>query len=692
MHEKTDSKSRTYFQGGGERPGALAKPEVNQRVLRPNDLFALAYVHEAKLAPDGRLVAYVVSRTDETADRESFELILEELAIGWGGVGSVADARSAHGAGRTLAKLDRIDSPRWGPDGRHLAFVGSAGGMSRIYVLDVDAEAGDARALTPENLSVRGPLSWSPDGVTIAFTVARMPERGDFRRITSRLFQSEGQGIVEGLAIELHLLDTRTTEVRRLEVGKAHCLQPAFSPCGKRILFMCSSMLSAFSLALNKGMRLCTLDLESGHIEELLDARWAMSAAAWSPCGERIVFAGAHDSDLTVPTLGLWVVDRDGANPQCRTAGAIGNVGLRVHHDMPTWEAVQNNIFVVPEASHAYSTVATHGCAEIWRIALDGDVECRSVLSGERSHLLMDVRTRTSQLLFGTTDLHSPWELYLANLEERETRKLTHLNDSVLSRWPKLNVEHLQFRSADSLPIEAWYLSRADRSGRKPTVMFIHGGPFLATGHAFRYDFHLLAANGYGVLFANFRGSAGYGEPFARSIMNDWGARGFPDHIAAVDCAIERGLADRERIGVWGASHGGFATCWIVTHSDRFRAAVAEASVTNFATLYYLSDAPHLFSYDLGGRPHEIPDVYRSRSPLTYASRCKTPTLMLHGDADIRCPMAEAEQFYRALHDVGCATELVQVPGMNHLGDSVGPLSARRAQNEALLNWFERYL
>jgi dipeptidyl aminopeptidase/acylaminoacyl peptidase len=222
--------------------------------------------------------------------------------------------------------------------------------------------------------------------------------------------------------------------------------------------------------------------------------------------------------------------------------------------------------------------------------------------------------------------------------------------------------------------------------------MFIHGGPFLATGHAFRFDFHLLAANGYSVLLANFRGSAGYGESFVHGIMNDWGARGFPDHMAAVDAAISRGLSDPARLGVWGPSHGGFATAWIVGHTTRFRAAVAESAVTNFSTLYYLCDAPDLFIRTLGGRPDEIPDVYRSRSPLTYAGRCRTPTLLLHGEEDLRCPIAEAEQFYRALHDVGCKTELVLIPGMSHMGDSTGPLSARVGQNEALLEWFERHL
>jgi dipeptidyl aminopeptidase/acylaminoacyl peptidase len=129
-----------------------------------------------------------------------------------------------------------------------------------------------------------------------------------------------------------------------------------------------------------------------------------------------------------------------------------------------------------------------------------------------------------------------------------------------------------------------------------------------------------------------------------------------------------------------------------VGHTSRFKAAIAEAAFTNFTTLYYLTDAPDVFARDLGGRPHEIPDVYRARSPLTYAHRCTTPTMLLHGEDDLRCPISEAEQFYRVLQDVGCTTELFRIPGCTHLGDSIGPLNARRAQNDALLSWFQLHL
>ena len=222
-------------------------------------------------------------------------------------------------------------------------------------------------------------------------------------------------------------------------------------------------------------------------------------------------------------------------------------------------------------------------------------------------------------------------------------------------------------------------------------MLFIHGGPFASTGNAFRYDFRLLSSQGYGVLFANYRGSAGYDEQFRQKLSGHWG-RSYPDHIGAVEAAVARGLADSNRLGVWGHSYGGFATCWIVGHTNRFKAALAEAAFTNCTTHYYLTDAPGIQERFLGGKPHEIPDIYRACSPVSYAHRCRTPIMLVHGESDLRCPISEAEQFHRLLKDIGCESQLFRIPDCTHLGDSLGPLSARQAQNDALMFWFGKHL
>jgi dipeptidyl aminopeptidase/acylaminoacyl peptidase len=194
------------------------------------------------------------------------------------------------------------------------------------------------------------------------------------------------------------------------------------------------------------------------------------------------------------------------------------------------------------------------------------------------------------------------------------------------------------------------------------------------------------------VVFSNFRGSGGYGTEFSEKIVGRWGPMGTPDHLAAIDRAVELGAADPTRLGVYGLSHGGFATCWLLGNTDRFKAGIAENPVTNWTTAYGVGDAPSWIPLELGGSPRQAPERYAELSPLTYAHRCTTPLLFIIGESDLRCPPCEAEQYYRVLKAVGCPTAMLRLPHSNHIGTWIGPPPARNAQNEALVEWFTRHL
>lgn len=642
------------------------------RVLLPDSLFGLQYVHDARLSPDGSKTVCLTSRTD---GEEFFDLV-------------ILDRHS--GVRRKVDFTGRAAYPRWSSDGERIAFVGGTAATSRVYVCAADGS--DVRALTPEGVDVEGPVDWAPNGSVLACTVLTRHKRECAQRVTAKLFKFDGLGLTQDLAAGVYLVDAKRGGMEQVALGPVMAMHPVFSPCGTRLLFAAAPAAEGFPSLTFARLDLQVFDLETRVVTAVLGRDWFIAAYAWSPCGERIVVAGDFQSTLPLPTPRLWVMNRDGSGVECRTDGYAGNIGCRAHHDMPTWATSHGGYVVVPDSQTAYITMLVGGSTEIWKVDLSGPLRCQPVVVGPRTCIVLDADTKSQRLLFSASDLRTPFDLYETDLRSGEEVRLTNLNRDVLASWPEMKVEHLTFEGVDGLSLEGWFMARADRQGPQPTIMFIHGGPMLATGNVFRYDLHLLAANGFAVLFANFRGSSGYGDTFTRALAGDWGSRGFGDHMAAVDTAVARGLADPARLGVWGPSHGGFATGWIVGHTHRFRAAVAESSAMNFSTMYYLSDAADLFLYDLGGRPDEIPDVYRSRSPITYAHRCRTPTLLLHGEDDQRCPIGEAEQFYRVLRDVGCPTELVRIAGMTHVGDSMGPLPVRVAQNEALLDWFERHL
>jgi dipeptidyl aminopeptidase/acylaminoacyl peptidase len=226
-----------------------------------------------------------------------------------------------------------------------------------------------------------------------------------------------------------------------------------------------------------------------------------------------------------------------------------------------------------------------------------------------------------------------------------------------------------------------------------PTILYIHGGPHSGFGHTFSFDFQMLAGAGYAVLFVNQRGSTGYGDAFATQIIGDWGNHDYGDLIAGVDAAVARGIADADRLGVCGLSGGGNLSCWVVGQTGRFKAAVPENPVTNWVSFYGVSDIGPWFAVEeLGGRPHEIPEVYRRCSPITYAHRCTTPTLLIQGEADYRCPAEQSEQFYAVLKASGCTVEMLRLPAASHAGSIRGKPMFRRAQNEALLEWMNQYV
>jgi dipeptidyl aminopeptidase/acylaminoacyl peptidase len=327
---------------------------------------------------------------------------------------------------------------------------------------------------------------------------------------------------------------------------------------------------------------------------------------------------------------------------------------------------------------------------QIHRIALVGGKPSVPVVQGERTCMLLGGDDR--QLLFGAGDMHSPADLFLAGRDGGGERRLTRLNDELLSQRARPEVERLEFTAPDGVAVEGWLMLPPAGTPPYPTVLYTHGGPYNNYGHNFIFDFHMLAGAGYAVLFVNYRGSSGYGTEFATQIFPDLGQLEYADLMAGVDAAVARGLADPDRLGCCGGSYGGFLTNWIVGHTRRFKAAVSEASVCNQASLYGASDIPGWQKQALGGTPREAPELYARTSPITYAHNCTTPTLLVVGENDYRCPAEQTEQFYAALKEAGCVTEMLRFPDSSHGGPRIGPLPVRRAQNEALLDWFNRYL
>ncbi len=405
----------------------------------------------------------------------------------------------------------------------------------------------------------------------------------------------------------------------------------------------------------------------------------------------RIAFIGTPAGHLAGTKNDLWVINSDGSGIECRTRSFEYFIEGRFHYDCPVpWDAFPPPILTSDDGSEAVVCVQQGGEGHLYRVTLRGEEKLEKIADGQRFNIPFN--RAAQKLLFGYATLVDPTQLSLLDLSTGEDQQLTHLNKSLIEGIELPEVKNIHFKSSDGAEIEGW-LMIPPGTPPFPTILHIHGGPHAAYGHQFSFDFLTLAGAGYVVIFINHRGSTGYGNAFANATHTSWGNLDYQDLMAGVDHAIELGIADSQRLGCCGVSGGGNLTCWLIGHTDRFKAAVPENAVTSFASFYGTSDIGAKFARsEMGGKPHEAPEVYARCSPITYAHRCKTPTLLVVGESDHRCLPEQSEQFYTVLKANGCVAEMLRFPGGSHGAGVDGTLAMRRMHNEALLDWFNRYL
>jgi dipeptidyl aminopeptidase/acylaminoacyl peptidase len=647
----------------------------DQRLVEPADLFRLKFVTGAAFSPDGTRAAYTVSNVDAEAQKEYSTIYVLNLATGESR--PYTDGTAKDGA------------PQWSPDGRRIAFISNrADNKPQVYVLPVDG--GEARALTSLKQGVGGGIAWSPDGTQIAFTAATAEEARDQSkpyRIDRFIYRFDTLEYLDDAVQSLYVVGADGGEARKLTDDRLMSSSPQWSPDGRELLYS-ASMDPDSPLALHQRLRV--IDVATGAIREITGDWGSTGSAAWTPDGQRIVFTGTQEGLPIGTQSDLYVIDRDGGTPECRSCGLAVGVDGSILGDMPvSWG--NPRLCVTRDGASVYAHVQDGGTLQIYRFALSGAEAWEPVVSGDRALLLLGANDDT--LLYIASSINQPPDLYVSDVNGANERQLTHVNDAWIAGIKQPGVEHLRFPGEDGAQVEGWLITPPEGEAPYPTILFIHGGPHLGWGHIFHFDTQMLCGAGYAVLMINHRASTGYGDAFATAIKGAWGTLDYTDLMAGVDYAIGKGLVDGDRLGCCGRSGGGNLSCWIVGQTDRFKAAVPENPVTNWVSFYGVSDIGVWFSLEeLGGHPHEIPEVYARCSPITFAHRCKTPTLLVQGEHDWRCPPEQSEQFYTVLKANGCKVEMLRMPNSSHQGALRGPLAVRTVHNDALLGWMNKYV
>ncbi len=648
------------------------------RRQRIDDLTALALPEQPALSPDGSQIVYVLRTIDVDADRSVRSL--------WR-VGALA------GEPERLTRGQADTAPAWSPDGTRVAFLRAQDGPPQLWLLP--ATGGEPEQLTTLPLGAGAPV-WSPDGTKIAFaaSVDLHATSGDDDKarasralapiVTDRLdYQADGAGLLRTLRRHLHVLDLAGTNSRQVTSGDWNAGAPAWSPDSARLAFAAVTAPDA-----DLTMRAPVYVIDAADIAaapELVGLpAGAGGPVTWCADGSALLVVGregpptGHDGLLRVPLGG----------------GPVLNLAAPLDRNvMPGGPAYPG---APPQLSEDGSTVVfcirDRGCTHVYAVPVEGGDASPLVTGAGRNVTSMSVASGAAAIVLGTPTSHG--EVVLVDLGTGNQTVRTEHGVSMADTEVFIREER-EFTISDGTVVHGWLIRDAAIEGPRPLLLDIHGGPHNAWNGA-ADQVHLyhqeLAARGWAILLVNPRASDGYGERFFTDARGAWGEADAIDFLEPIDQLVAAGIADASRLAVTGYSYGGFMTCYLTSRDSRFAAAVAGGVVSDLPSMAGSSDAGHYLSeYELTTPAWDDNGRYDVMSPMAQVSRVRTPTLIVHGAADLRCPVDQAKQWHTALRERGVPTRLVLYPEGSHLFILDGKPSHRLDFNRRVVDWVERY-
>jgi len=630
------------------------------KTLTPEIVESLRMVRSVSISPDGSLVAYVIH-------------IPRSLDEKPGGAYSELWVASFEG-GETrpyVTGKGNVRSPSWSPDGELLAFVTDRGKGAQVYVMRIDG--GEAKPVTNSPTSV-GSYRWSPDGRSIAYTATdpltdeekKAREAGKDQRVVDQDNRHQ----------RIHIVDLQSGEDRVVTPPDYTVCYFNWSPGGRQFVIaaITSPNLDHWSML----KEFFVVDITTGSRRKLCDTEGKLGLPLWSPSGDKIAWDGAvdiHDSLCG----NLFVVSAEGGEPLDLTPEYEGTVYSHTWLDNGTIAFValerQDTYLYLQSASGGKPKKVTGGEHIFYSVSFSADGSCYAVSASTPTH---------------------PNELFVAETTDGSLRRITDSNP-VLHDLQLGNQEVIRWTASDGLDLEGILIKPVgfQEGTRYPLVVQVHGGPEGADTdgwNAITDEWgQLLAARGFVVFMGNFRGSGGRGARFGKGDHFDLGGREFHDLLDGIDHLVEIGLVDPERVGMGGASYGGYFSALAATkYSQHFNAVVVHSGITNWHSLIGTSDTalePVLVHWEL--KWYEHPARVWAGSPMAYISNARIPTLIAHGEEDRRVPISQSWELYTGLRFVGVPVEFVIYPRGGHVPVEI-PHRLDFAHRS--IGWFERYV
>ena len=585
--------------------------------------------------------------------------------------------------------------PRFSPNGEWVAFISDRGGKQQIHL--IPTQGGEARSLTDLDGSFSS-LTWSPDGKWLAFAFQHTEledKRKAPRHIKKFYFKQDGCGLAPEDYWHIWIVEVETGRCRQLTGGEYNHASPCWSPDSQTIACIANRKEDAWLDVENTDIWLISLGQEE--LKQLTHEYGPVNGPAWSPDGRYLAYLGHRGGPGRdqIYNQHVWIIDLHSG--ECRD--------LCPELDRPCLNLILSDI--VPgcfrtdhliwenDGSALYTLVSDAGRGHIYRVPLTGG-KPYPVTCGDMN--IYSFAIEAKRLVFLASTPLSPGEIYSLPLRSAKSapakgKQLSRFNQELMDTLELREPEFVECQGVKT-PVYGFLYHPPDFTPEQkyPFLMVVHGGPYVLYGSNFFHEMHCLAAQGFVVFCPNQGGSQGYGEKHASLIFNQWGEADYPELMQAVDDLLRRGYIDKSRLGVTGGSYGGFMTNWIITHSNRFAAAITQRCISEFISFFGSSDAGSYFKWELGGPPWKNWRAYKRWSPLFLVDKIKTPLLIIHSEGDHRTPIAQAEQLYLALRYEKKEVEMLYFPGESHNLSRNGLPSNRLSRLQAIVQWFSKYL
>ena len=671
---------------------------AEKRPITETDLYSFKWVTDPRISPDGAEILF--TQVTVTAKHDNYQTAIWQVA-------------SAGGPARQITAGPRDTAPRWSPDGKRMAFLraGEKDGKpepAQIYVMEMGG--GEARALTDMPKAAGAPV-WSPGGRVIAFTSTAETkdfdkkkteeEKSDVKVITHAVYRSNGLGYIDTervnhlWTVEVPAMVTDTVKARQMTSDKFEESAPVWSLDEARIYFTSSRVAEPYYEPPSTDVY--SVDAKGGEMQKLLHIDGAAAGLSLSPDGKRAAFVSSAKGKFvrSYDQPDLFVVELTaGATPKDLTADYDFDIGGGIGGDqsaprgggasLPYWSKDGKSIYV---------TAAEKGRANLKKVDSHlGKVE--DVTTGDHDVFGYNSTPDNGRVAVMMSDMTHIGDVYLID-HDQTPKQLTKCNEALFSQLDLPDTEEINYKSFDGKMIQGFIVKppHFDATKKYPMILNIHGGPHSTYGYTFFHEMHWMAAKGYVVFYPNPRGSTSFGQEFGNIIQYRYPGDDYKDLMAGVDAVIAKGYVDPDKLGVTGGSGGGLLTNWVITQTNRFKAAVSQRDIADWRDFWYTADFSLFTPTWFKGAPWREEADFKARSPITYIENVQTPLMLVLGEADYRTPPGSGgEQMFRALKYLKKPVVMVRFPGESHELSRSGVPKHRVERLEHIVGWFDKYL